>query len=215
MSIIAISGFSGSGKDTVGSMIAEFDHINKWKIKRWADKLKQVASLITGIPVEKFEDQEFKKTELGSEWAYKKKFIGRHFDAFVKDWKEVDVPMTVRDLLQLLGTEAMRKGLHENVWINALMSDYIAKDNLLPNWIITDTRFKNETSAVKNKGGIIIRVNRKGVGPLNDHSSENELTDYSGFVYVINNDGSLEDLKDAVRHMLEHFSIGRQIIYNK
>jgi hypothetical protein len=32
--------------------------------------------------------------------------------------------MSVRKLLQKLGTEAMRDGLHTNVWCNALFSDY-------------------------------------------------------------------------------------------
>ena len=34
---------------------------SKWEIKKFAGKLKQIASLLTGIPIEKFEDQEFKK----------------------------------------------------------------------------------------------------------------------------------------------------------
>ncbi len=58
--IIGISGYSGSGKDLVGTIIQEIS-LNKWHIKKWAGKLKTIASILTGIPVEKFEDQEFKK----------------------------------------------------------------------------------------------------------------------------------------------------------
>jgi hypothetical protein len=32
----------------------------------------------------------------------------------------------------------------------------------LPNWIITDVRFFNEAKAIKDRGGILIRVNREG-----------------------------------------------------
>jgi hypothetical protein len=32
--------------------------------------------------------------------------------------------MTYREFLQKLGTEAMRDGLHTNVWVNALFADY-------------------------------------------------------------------------------------------
>ena len=32
---------------------------------------------------------------------------------------------------------------------------------MYPNWIITDVRFPNEADAIKGRGGIIIRVNRK------------------------------------------------------
>jgi len=91
MAIIGISGYSGSGKDTVGRIIqylhCDFqedvavelaihpdndwllEEQSGWEIKKWAGKLKQVASLLTGIPIEKFEDQEFKKTVLGPEWT--------------------------------------------------------------------------------------------------------------------------------------------------
>ena len=89
--IIGINGYSGSGKDTAGIIIQYLQADRKtplkevienhtkhewwleegseWVIKKWAGKLKQVASLLTGIPKHKFEDQEFKKTLLGPEWG--------------------------------------------------------------------------------------------------------------------------------------------------
>lgn len=59
MSIIGISGYIGSGKTTLGNILK--DLIPNSELKSYGDKLKQIASLLTGIPVEKFEDQEFKK----------------------------------------------------------------------------------------------------------------------------------------------------------
>jgi hypothetical protein len=213
MAIIGVFGYAGSGKDTVGKLIQYNmsktripikevleDYINNewwleeesgWEIKKWAGKLKTIASLITGIEVEKFEDQEFKKTSLGHEWG-----------------------MTVRDLLQKLGTEAMREGLHTNVWVNALMADYKpgpfypdvpAEDHAkLPNWIITDTRFPNEAQAIKDKGGMVIKVDRPGVGPVNGHPSEDALKDYN-FDYVIHNNGSINDLDKKVIEFINNF----------
>jgi len=113
--ILGINGKIGSGKDTVGKIIQhltsewedeEFqdtdmlDVRSNWEIKKFAGKLKQIASILTGIPVENFEDQEFKKLDMSPEWG-----------------------MTYREFLQKLGTEAMREGLHTNVWVNALMAD--------------------------------------------------------------------------------------------
>jgi hypothetical protein len=216
MAIIGVFGYAGSGKDTVGKLIQYNmsrskipikevieDYSNNewwmeeqsgWEIKKWAGKLKYIASIITGIPVEKFEDQEFKKTNLGPEWG-----------------------MTVRDLLQKLGTEAMRDGLHKNVWVNALMADYkihpehfndIANGRETgdgyPNWIITDTRFPNEAQAIKDKGGMVIKVDRPGVGPVNGHPSEDALKDYN-FDYVIHNDGSINDLDNKVIEFINNY----------
>ena len=60
--IISISGKIGSGKDTVAEIIKQMSFDKPWEIKKWAGKLKEVATILTGIPVEKFEDQEFKQT---------------------------------------------------------------------------------------------------------------------------------------------------------
>ena len=80
-----------------------------------------------------------------------------------------------------------------------------------PNWIITDVRFPNEAKAIKDKGGIVIRVNRTyytedkkyiiGYDPFETHPSETALDDYDGFDYVIENDGTVQDLIDKVKSL--------------
>jgi hypothetical protein len=240
MALIGISGKLGSGKDTVGSIIQYltseyrdkydyanwYDRVNNYGSdphssfinKKFAGKLKAVGSLLTGIPIEKFEDQEFKKTDLPNEWVYVENgYAARN--------------MTVRDFLQKLGTEAMRNGLHTNVWVNALFADY--KDVYIgdwgqgnhmyekPNWILTDMRFPNELSSVVERGGITIRVNRKiKIGGedygftyvdvkqavkdgimASEHPSETAL-DNAEFKYVIENNGTIQDLVEQVRRIL-------------
>lgn len=236
MAIIGVFGYAGSGKDTVGSLIqyvlsGNYDvPINEvlenyknnewwleeksgWEIKKWAGKLKYIAAILTGIPISKFEDQEFKKTNLGPEWSTWEPYES---DApWIGEDEKAEIPMTVRDLLQKLGTDAMRNGLHPNSWVNALMADYTPtqvqwsqgplggyEDGPMPNWIITDTRFPNEAQAIKDKGGIVIKVQRPGVGPVNDHPSETALKDYE-FDYIINNDGSLEDLLTEIKKFVK------------
>jgi hypothetical protein len=252
MAIISISGYAGSGKDTVGRIIQYLhcynpenisvteaiindpsqlywlDEQSGWEIKKWAGKLKEVASILTGIPIMEFEDQEFKKSYLGAEWdtyGIIRKNGKRQIDVQLtphnptgpwltsKENIEVHNRMTVRDLLQKLGTEALRNGLHENTWVNALMADYVPvpqvgsgvteeNDYAYPNWIITDTRFPNELYAVKQKGGVAIQVIKKGNKAVNDHVSEISL-DGAQFDYVIENDGTIEDLVDEVKNIFK------------
>jgi hypothetical protein len=161
---------------------------------------------------------------------------------------------TYRWMLQKVGTESMRDVIHENVWVNALFADYktttyrvevpvrvagYIDHEVSPNWIITDVRFPNEAEAVKERGGILIRLNRQlyqyqrscldcqtrfdciylsindatcpkcnshnhaGVKyEHSDHSSETSLDNYEGFNYVIDNNGSIEDLIESVRQVL-------------
>lgn len=225
MPIIGINGRIGSGKDTVAKMIQRIECIklvedgqlssqmipsiysldkvsyfpSKWQIKKFAGKLKEIASMLTGIPVYNFEDQEFKKTELGLEWD----------------------GITVREFLQRLGTEAIRDGLHKNTWVNALFSDYKIKREKVedeeyaevePCWIISDMRFENEFNGVKEHGGFTVKIHR-GNELLNDpklHPSETSLDNHFSigkFDYVINNNGTLEDLEKEVAKMLHHFKL--------
>lgn len=229
MAIIGINGYSGTGKDTIGAMIQFLGCTNigdltleevlkdypshewwleeqsGWEIKKWAGKLKTIASLLTGIHKEKFEDQEFKKTYLGPEWNWTS-------EEFVEQgvYKKVEHKMTVRELLQKMGTEGLRNGLHTNVWINALMADYTPVTHsdrdfggfIYPNWIITDTRFPNEAQAIKDKGGIIIRVDRPGVSAVNAHPSETSLDDWN-FDHKIMNGSDLVSLMFTVHSILK------------
>lgn len=226
--IIGINGKIGSGKDTVGKIIQYLTYpvnvdiqtylekevngqfeikpnvrtVPNFEIKKFAGKLKQIASLLTGIDVEKFEDQEFKKTNLSDEWSYLQQ-SGRS-----KVW----TPMTYREFLQKLGTEAMREGLHTNVWVNALFADYKESpqnvlgnegyklEDVYPNWIITDMRFPNEMEAVELKEGVTIKVVRPGTA-VGTHPSETALDD-AYFDHVISNDGTIEDLVEKVKQIL-------------
>jgi hypothetical protein len=197
--IIGISGYSGSGKDLVGTIIQEIS-LNKWHIKKWAGKLKTIASILTGIPVENFEDQEFKKTLLGPEWGTVKDIPLNEVPVFADI--QFNSLMTVRDFLQKLGTDAIRDSLHENTWVNATMIDYTAESN----WIITDTRFPNEAEAIKKAGGIVVRINRPGVQPINPHPSETSLDDWN-FDAVINNDGDVSDIVHKVGLLLYRHNI--------
>ena len=144
--IIGISGYSGSGKDTIGAVIQYLMCQNKnntsieeivnnndehkdwleensgWEIRKFAGKLKDIASHLTGIDIEKFEDQEFKKTLLGPEWGTVQHNPLNNIPVFGD--VQFNSLMSVRDFLQKLGTDALRMGLHDNVWVNALMADY-------------------------------------------------------------------------------------------
>ena len=197
MSIIAISGKIGSGKDLTGSIIKELSPYNNWEVKKFAGKLKEICSLILNFPVEYFEVPDFKQRELGSEWDYTKKE-----DVKTEGNLSYKKAMTVRDLLQLLGTNAFRDQVHPNIWVNALFSDYTQDSN----WIITDCRFINEAEAIKKRGGVIVRIEREEESVRHDHSSESELDTWE-FDYVIKNDSDIETLKEKVGKMLDDLDI--------
>ena len=201
--IIGISGKIASGKNTIATIINKLTN-NKFEEKAFAYKLKQIVSIITGCSIEDLESQEFKNKELNEEWNwYKTPQTTSEGIAFIRSTPTEEAkkflafpqrirPYTYREILQRVGTEAMRNNIHEDVWINALFSDYsnpyereftsgeklaerynkgtiTFKTKLefsYPNWIITDLRFSNELKAIKDRRGITIRVNRKQINGL-------------------------------------------------
>ena len=177
MAIIGINGYAGVGKDAVAKIIQELQPDKNWQIKKFSGKLKQMASLLTGVSVEKFEQQEFKQNRFLP--------IG-------------DKMYQVREFLQYLGTECVRDLLGKDVWVNALLKDYKPKEN----WIITDMRFPNELQGVYDKLGITLRVERVGIKPINAHPSETALDNHL-FDWIIENKSSLTFLKNEVVNFLE------------
>ena len=190
-----------------------------WKIVKFADKLKDIVCLLIGCTRQQLEDREFKEKELGEEWGVWKvirqdgtQFGGirankkdAEFTLSVCSWSNCQVvfeKMTPRKILQQVGTDLFRNQFHPNTWVNATFANY--HDN---NWIITDVRFPNELEAIKKHNGITIRINRGLVertgkmiqGP--EHISETAL-DKAEFEYVIDNNGTIEELIEKVREIL-------------
>jgi hypothetical protein len=170
--IIAFSGYGGSGKDTAAEIIKAID--SDCEIKKFAGKLKQVATIITGI--KDFEDKK---------------------DLFVVNLTGKLMQISKRDYLQLLGTDCIRT-IFPDAWVDALFLDYQGYN--LSRWLITDLRFDNEYNRVKELGGYVVRINRGK--PANDHSSE-ILLDNHEFDYNIENNGTLQEFYKNVKEVYE------------
>lgn len=232
--------FIKSGEDL------QYPDETSWQIKKYAGKLKQIVSLLTGISLEDLEKEEIKNKGLGEEW---RRWVGvdnigqKHLyltqqEATMNFSRESYLQeITPRFLLQTLGTEAGRNLIHPNLWVNALFADYTPEATTqlvdiqlgmstsqmekigkpipiwFPNWIITDVRFPNEKKAIEDRGGIVIRVSRKTwvqkqedrllkeYNYKQEHPSETAL-DNAEFDYVIDNNGTIEDLIEKVKEIL-------------
>lgn len=177
--LVGISGKMGSGKNLVCTIIQgltaakkhnienpSFEWIKKyyinsiWEQKAFAGKLKQIASLLTGVSIEMFEDQEFKNKELPEEWNtfyISNPKLGKLYYPFSSKkeandfaleevtprgifWRIEEQKTTPRLLLQVIGTECIRDKVHPNAWVNALFADY---------------KPKNTISKINEKGNVI------------------------------------------------------------
>lgn len=205
--IIGITGYAGSGKDTLAQAIQyvtstypfpEYMTVHQafraaskagspWKVMKFADGVRQVASILA--PRIGLETQEDKAKSLPSEWD--------------RD----GVPMTVREFLQRIGTDAMRDGLHPSVWVNMLMSKYVPAGFGMagfdyPNWLITDVRFPNEVDAIKQRDGIIVKITRPGVA-VDSHVSESFIAHIEADLNV-NNSFTERELIDEANKIIKY-----------
>jgi hypothetical protein len=115
----------------------------------------------------------------------------------------VGFDFTYRRAMQTLGTEWGRDMLDKDLWLQLMRHRYLSWEtsNRLEDvpdrfFLITDVRFKNEATWVKEAGGLLLEVVRPGIDKIQEHSSE-EGTGVEPDV-VINNNGDLEILREKV-----------------
>lgn len=190
--IIGITGKAQSGKDTACRIVQLINTVDydcacsegegekyildnvdnilpitcMWEKHAFADKLKECASIILGVPRFMFESGEFKES----------------FTSLPLSNKEGE-PMTNREFLQYFGTEVGRS-IDKNLWIKALMYSY-GRDKE-SHWIIPDVRFPNEADAIRNAGGVLWKIEREGSGAGN-HMSEKLIDDIMVDIIIENN----------------------------
>lgn len=99
-----------------------------------------------------------------------------------------------RKFLQFVGSEWARKK-DPNVFVNYALNriNRINETDKNTNILISDLRFRNEAEMLKKNGFILIKINRKHKN-VDNHISENELNDYVGWDYIIDNNKSLNHL---------------------
>ena len=172
--IIGLTGHAQSGKDTAGKYLVEKHGFTRIGL---ADAVKECLYAL---------DPEFRSDILETVmWTVKE-----HVDGY--GWESTKGYPTVREYLQRMGTEVGRNIISPTVWLD--IAERKIKE-LGPNAkvVITDIRFPNEAEWVRALGGQVVRINREGFGPVNDHASDARLDD-ALVDAELQNDFTLENL---------------------
>lgn len=141
-----------------------------------------------------------------------KEYIGREICGFNDKqlygaWKENPDPewgMTPRQMLQLIGTDALRKVVHDDFWVIPMkrkLKEHIRNEQHV---VISDVRFMNEINMIRSLGGKVVKVDRENPDKISNakHSSELELDNYNGWDLVIQNNGTLDELYGKTDEMM-------------
>jgi hypothetical protein len=177
--IIGITGRKFNGKDTLGKYFME-----KHGFKRlgFADPLKEACRCIFGFT----DDQ----------------LYGGSKETCDDFWK-----VQPRKVLQFIGTDLLRDQLNrceglewidKSIWTNVMKKSIIDKLNGGYSVVVTDVRFENEASFIREMGGIVLRVTRNVLNDATDtHASEAEIDRLSVDHDILNN-GSIDSMYDNV-----------------
>jgi hypothetical protein len=175
VSIVGLVGLRGVGKTTVANVIAEY---YRFDVLAFAATLKSML-ISAGVP----------------------------FENVYGDKKEVPLEMlcgmTARHAMQTLGTEWGRDCIGANIWANLWIERAKARLKTFDGVVADDCRFPNEFQAIKEMGGVIVRLRSKNREVMGDiHESERYALEFRPDAELWL-DGSRAESKQAVRACMD------------
>lgn len=120
--------------------------------------------------------------------------------------KETPIPgigKSYRHLARTLGTEWGRNLVKETTWLDAFEQKFDRYSSKHP-IVVDDMRFRNEAALLMSKKFLLVHVHRENNrSSLNDtHQSDVELSFFTGWDHVIDNNGTIDDLHESVRQII-------------
>jgi len=201
---VFISGFKNSGKDTVANYLVNTRNYRK---DSFAASLKDITGILFGwdrAMLEGDTSESRAQREIPDEWWTERLGIN---------------DLSPRYALQLVGTEALRNNFHNDIWVASVEKRII--DNNNPT-VLSDCRFQNELLLCDKLGGSTVCVMRgdypewwdtaieanmgsdaaiRKMADLEIHTSEYNWIGFP-FDYVIENNGTIEELYEQVKEIL-------------
>lgn len=172
---------AGCGKDTVASIICRHLSIQSYG---FADPIYDMVKAGFGIDGK------------SKEWQDRAK------KSAPIDWLSVEKDISLRYLLETLGTEWGREMVCSDLWARIAEKRYLESEAGL---VIRDVRFQNEVDWLDRLGGILVHIIRPN--HFNPEANPNHPSNIPLFVRkydkVIMNDDSLDELKNRVFRFLE------------
>lgn len=204
-SIIGFMGTKGHGKDTCASfLIKERGYLQA----SFAKALYEEVACAFGVTVEFLQNRTTKETPL-SELALEKCIDVSFVECFLEDTRQtgpdaISAQRSPREILQIWGTEYRRHRGIDSYWVD-IVGRLIAQ-NPEGKYVITDVRYPNEHTYLREMGAKLVRVRRPDLEAqealLADatamHSSETAAKSLSADAVFVNEVGFLERLREDV-----------------
>jgi len=184
--IIGLTGYAQAGKDEFAKSLALR---SRTRTMAFSDPLHKMAMVLNPILSDDQRD-----------WYSYVDVVNREGYTEAKNHKGV------REYLQVLGTEACRNILGQDVWLRVAERTIIANEEDGVHTAITGVRYANEATLVKAYGGVMVRIVRDGFGPVNAHTSDVSVGDIAVDRVVFNN-GTRQDLSNAAQKLINELGL--------
>lgn len=186
--LIGIKGYPKAGKDTVCKIFKELD--NRVERIAFADKVKKILAESFGVSVDAIEAM-----KIDENFYFNPDYQAFWVDALGK--QELVSRFNIRMFLQRFATEAIRNNIDKNFWINLVLPLTLMHEGRFI--VVTDMRFANEMERIKFLQGHTVLIKRDSLDvERHQHHESEALLDPENFDYIIENNGTLEELKAAV-----------------
>lgn len=178
--IIGLTGLAGAGKDTVRAIL---EHDHGYIGFGFADPIRNMLRTLLS------------DNGISEQWMDERT---------LKEHPIPELGKSYRELAQTLGTEWGRAYLGADFWLRiaeAYLHDITSQTYGPLHFVVSDVRFQNEADWVRQRGGVIWRVDRPGTAGVREHVSEQGATTIKADAVLVNN-SSIEDLSILVDHRL-------------
>lgn len=201
MSIIALAGDSGAGKDTFAEVLVKNHGFKRIAL---ADKLRYLCSKAFKMDYELFSEPHLKDKEIDrvtmdfhnidtirsivqNEWGYDISYDQREqLEEFHGD--EFNTP---REILRCVGTRMLRNIISDNIWIELAIAGIREAGGKV---IITDCRFENERETFRRFGALLVLIKREDKHDNHEH----DLGSEDEYDVIFDNTGTLTEFQSNV-----------------
>tara|TARA_Y100000296_G_scaffold81140_1_gene107815 strand:+ start:165 stop:746 length:582 start_codon:yes stop_codon:yes gene_type:complete len=188
--ILGLISPAGGGKDTTAMFLKPYG----FKRVSLADEVRKDMLELVDIPERRLEAYKDKKLRI----------VYGDFDSHIGYF-------SIRNFLQKYATDIIRDRFDQDYWVKRALNNTANNQHSA----VTDVRFQNEIDYIRNNDGLIVYVDRKGYeGSLRKHKSEGLANDSdikNKVDIVIDNGGTLEDLKNTLDTLMKELNIENSI----
>lgn len=177
--LIGIHGKKRTGKNTAAGILRTFT-VDDVRMMAFGDRLKYMCAETFGVSVKLYYDQETKEVPCGEYGSPRDHMIGLSDAIKAKYGNDFFIKVVERSI-----EDVRRSGSEDHIFI-------------------TDVRYESEADMVRRLGGRVLHVLRD-TGEASAHSSESGIAVGSDD-FVVENNGSLEDFRDALYGVFEKIS---------